>query len=87
MKLPDHKCALYLGHNDHRNVYETVEQWLDDRDDLYGWPSAEAMQRAIATDEVWTLQWYPDTPIGFHAIAAPTLGELLEYAATIEKNG
>ena len=48
-------------------------------DDLYAWESEEAKQRAIEMDECWTLQLYPDTPIGFMAIAAPTLEDLLRF--------
>lgn len=84
MKLPNHKSGLYLEHNDHRNVYETIEEWLSQRDDMYQWKDEESKQRAIATDEIWTLQWYPVTPIGFYAIAAPTLEELLKLAEEVE---
>lgn len=83
MKLPDHKCGLYLTHNEHRNLYEPLVKWLvgdGDEDGFYNWESDEARQRALDTDECWTLQWYPDTPIGFHAVAAPTLEELLAFA-------
>jgi hypothetical protein len=35
------------------------------------------MQRAIATDELWTMQWYPETPVGFCVLHASTLAALL----------
>jgi hypothetical protein len=79
MKLPDHKCALHLVHNDHKNVYEDVEDWIYDND-VYHWKDEESKRRAIQTNSVWTLQWYPETPIGFCAVAAPTLEELIEFA-------
>ena len=89
MKLPEHKCGLTLEHNDCRNVYMTVrkmiEEWQDTTmEDLYQWESDEHKQRAIDTNEIWTLQWYPDNPVGFFAIAAPTLDELLAYAETLK---
>ena len=77
--LPKHKSGLHLQHNDHKNVYETAVQWIVDND-WCDWESEEAKQRAIDTDEIWTLQWYPDTPVGFYALAAPTFEELLEWA-------
>lgn len=82
MKFPDHKCGLYLTHNEHRDLYEPLERWLagPDGKSLH-WASDEAKQRAIATDECWVLQWYPDTPIGFYCVAAPTLEECLALAA------
>ncbi len=67
--LPKHKCGLYLSHNEHRDFYETVEMSYK-ADDFV---SPEEWYKAIAEDSVWVLQWYPDTPIGFHRIAASTL--------------
>lgn len=80
--LPQHECGLHLNHNDHKNVYETAEQWIVDND-WCDWENDEAKQRAIATDSIWTLQWYPDTPVGFYAVAAPTLDELLARASKV----
>ena len=90
MKLPRHKCGLFLTHNEHRDYYESAEEWIadqtcDDGGSRMGWENEEAKARAIATDEVWTLHWYPDTPIGFFEVAAPTLEELLAYAEKVEK--
>lgn len=89
MKLPEHKCGLYLKHNQHRDVYQSAVDWCKDNDAdngvaAYDFASEEAKQRAIATDEIWTLQWYPNTPICCHMIAAPTLDELLSLAARYE---
>ena len=82
-ELPKHKCGLYLSHNEHRDLYQSVQDYLCDNP-KYDWPSNEAKERVMATDEMWQLQWYPDTPIGFHRVAAPTLEELLEFASTYE---
>ena len=67
--LPEHKCGLHLSHNEHRDVYETVEKFYDPG----YFVSEEEWLKAVKEDNVWTLQWYPDTPIGFHLIAASTL--------------
>lgn len=82
MILPKHKAALHLTHNDHRNVYEDLAHWIVDNT-WCNWQSEEHKARAIATDECWTLQWYPDTPVGFCAVAAPTLDECLLFAAEV----
>lgn len=84
MKFPEHKAALHLQHNDHRDMYQPLAEWIAEQGDLYDWESEEAKRRAIATDECWTLQWYPHTPLGFEAVAAPTLGELLRFANSAE---
>jgi hypothetical protein len=78
--LPEHKCGLHLSHNEHRDVYETVEQFY-----AADWfVSPEEWRKAIAEDSVWVLHWYPETPVGFHSIAASTL-EAIE-AKLKEKN-
>lgn len=79
MKLPEHKCGLFLQHNEHRDYYQSVSKWVEEND-RFSWKDEDSLQRAIQADEVWTLQWYPDTPIGFFAVAAPTLEELLAFA-------
>jgi len=78
--LPEHKCGLRLIHNEHRDVYETVEQFYDANDFI----SEEEWRKAIAEDSVWVLHWYPNTPVGFIRIAASTL-EAIE-AKLKEKN-
>lgn len=84
MNFPSHKCGLYLEHNRHRDLYQTARDWITEeetREVFPDWKDEAAKQKAIDTDEVWTLQWYPNTPIGFNFVAAPTLEELLAYAA------
>jgi hypothetical protein len=78
--LPEHKCGLHLSHNEHRDVYETVEQFYDADD----FTSKEEWHKAVAEDSVWVLHWYPNTPVGFTRIAASTL-EAIE-AKLKEKN-
>ena len=73
--LPEHKCGLHLSHNEHRDVYETIEEFYDAED----FASLEEWNKAVAEDSVWVLHWYPDTPIGFNRIAASTL-EAIEAA-------
>ena len=67
--LPKHRCGLHLSHNEHRDVYETVEDFYD----VDSFISMEEFTKAISEDSVWVLHWYPETPIGFHRIAASTL--------------
>lgn len=79
MKLPEHKCGLYLEHNANRDYYETVEQYLQDNTQ-YQFRDDASRQTCIESNELWTLQWYPHTPVGFIAVAAASLDELLELA-------
>ena len=78
--FPKHKCGLYLTHNDHRNVYETIEEHYDCHDFV----SPEELKKAIAEDSVWVLQWYPDTPIGSYSILASSLEALQKTIKEME---
>lgn len=82
MKFPPHEAALFLTHNEHLNYYRTVEQAIADGDHGYNegdWITHEEMQKAIATNECWFIQWYPNTPVGFCIASASTLEALLAY--------
>lgn len=81
MKLPKH-IALTIEHNDHATVYHTAEQaiaddpqWFSDED----WVSPEQRAKAIETNEIWTAQWYPNTPVGFFKAHAADLDVLLKH--------
>lgn len=82
MNWPLHKAALHLTHNDHKSYYLTVAEAIHNKDHGYVdcWVSAEQMQKAIDTDECWTLQWYPETPVGFCLLSAADLDVLLKAA-------
>ena len=76
--LPKHAAALYLTHNDHKGVYESIEDhygYLEDCD----WVSPEEKLKAIELDSVWELQWYPDTPIGSYYVAASSLEAIQKH--------
>ena len=77
MIFPKH-LTLTLTHNEHKNYYQTVQESIDMKDRGYTeWVSPEQKQKAIDMDECWTLQWYPDTPVGFNILAAADLDVLL----------
>lgn len=83
ISLPPHKAGLYLTHNEHKDYYETAEQWIsarENREQMPDWSSPDARQRCIDTNEVWVLHWYPTSPVGFEHVAGPTLEEVLEAA-------
>ena len=88
MLFPRHQCGLYLTHNEHRDYHKTVYQWLQSAcpDDSVTWAEGERA-KAICADEMWVLQWYPHTPIGFHRAAASTLEKCLEEALRVEREG
>lgn len=82
INLPQHHSGLVLLHNEHKMYGESVREWTDDEDNEFKWRSEDAMNKAIDTDEVWALSWAVDAESGY-AIAAPTLHELLDFAAQV----
>jgi len=74
--LPAHKCGLYITHNEHRDVYETVEEHLEHLE-VFGAEDVVDRDTMIATGEVWRVQVYPHTPVGFYAFTGPTLEAVL----------
>lgn len=81
MKFPKHDASLHLYHNDHKSYYQTVIQSIEREDHGYTddcWVSEEQKQKAIETDECWTIQWYPNTPVGFCLASAADLDVLLD---------
>ena len=85
MKFPRHEAGLFLKHNEHKDYYQSAQEWIEEHLDRYSWKNEKAKEEAIETNEIWTLHWYPITPIGFYSIAAPTLEDLLLYSSEVEK--
>lgn len=85
MQFPEHKASLTLTHNQHKDYYETVQQAIESKTHGYDdcWVSDEQRLKAIDTNECWTLQWYPNTPVGFCLLSACDMDVLL--AAALEK--
>lgn len=81
--FPPHRASLTLRHNDHKNYYQSAEDWARDNDAnrFADWISDEQRAKAIETDSIWTIQWYPHTPVGFCALAAADLELLLAFAS------
>lgn len=81
--FPRHEASLHLDHNQHKSYYLTVQQCIDNEDRGYTrdcWVSEEQRNKAIETNECWTLQWYPHTPGGFCLLSAADLDVLLAAA-------
>jgi hypothetical protein len=83
-RLPRHRGGLYITIDGHRASYESVTEYAAKDEPPDGFESDEARQRAIDTDSVVEIQWYPATPIGFFRVYAPTLEEALAYALKVD---
>lgn len=81
--FPGHKCSLTLSHNPHKDVYDTIEVYIER---LCGeWVSEEEKVKALETNDFWMLQWYPNTPICFFLLYAHNLDKLLEESFKVKK--
>lgn len=76
MTTPRH-ISLRLEHNPHRTNYETVPEYIEHLD--LPWVNDAEKAASIASDEMWEMTWYPNTPVGFLSCAAFNLDALLEH--------
>lgn len=83
MKLtfPAHEGAMHITHNDHKNQYQTADEWTrtNEVDQYADWISESERVKAVEEDSIWTLQWYPNSPVGFCCVAASSFEALMEY--------
>jgi hypothetical protein len=88
---PSYTGVQCLWHNPNRDHDETVAEYIDrqyGREFPYRFKDVESRQRCVDTDQIWVLSWYPKSPAGFIAIAAPTFYDLLVFVGSgFEANG
>lgn len=81
IELPRHDCSLAMEHNPHKMYYQTVKEFISRIEEHLEteWENEESKKRAIETNELWEMRWYPDTPMRFNLAYAPTFQELLDF--------
>lgn len=74
--------ALHLTYNgDHASSYRTAKEWIEvDMPEWFKDEPAGALEAMKATNTIWALQVYPDTPVGFVHANRATLDELIDLA-------
>ena len=79
MNFPEHKCGLYLTHNAYKDIYQSIEAAVAEFDSNghTDWWLPGEREKALATGDIWELQWYPNTPVGFHFRLAASLEAVL----------
>ena len=50
----------------------------------YDYESDSQEEKSIKNNELCRMQWYPDNPVGFFDIAAPTLNDLMSYSIKLK---
>lgn len=73
--------SLSIEYNDHASCYVTARE-ADEHGELeYGtWVSDDEKAKALESNSVWRLQYYPDTPVGSYVILASTLEACMKCA-------
>ena len=76
------KCGVYLAVNEHRDYYDTAEDRLEEIDRREAPPEISDEVRAgiLASGNIVEIQFYPNTPVGFHAIVHHDLDAALDAA-------
>ena len=80
------KASVSLSINQHRNYYQSVLEYLQDRlelDCISDEISQEVLAEMISRDTVIDLQFYPDTPTGFYTVLGYNLDMVLDEALEI----
>ena len=78
------KCGVYFTANEHKDIYEAAGQWLADCDETKD-TDKEIIDEMIRRDTIYTLQFYPNTPIGSYKILHYDYDELIKQAEEILK--
>lgn len=79
----DKSVSITISKNDHANVYMSSAQWIDENADAFSNTPQEALDAMRKSGDIWQIQWYPDTPIGFYAVHRATLDEAIDAARGI----
>ena len=76
-----HPNHLNISFNDHWVYYESAQDWVDEEN--RNWVSDEDREKAIRENSIWSVQYYPNTPVGFVAVCGSDLevviDALIEY--------
>ena len=76
--------SLTIAFNDeHACNYVTAQKYADEFGEYAvdrGWPSVDEREKALRENSVWSIQWYPKTPIGFYRVYASTFETAFQHA-------
>lgn len=74
--------SLHLSRNDpHACNYMTARQWIEEQAERFDDVPAAELQAMKDTNTIWSLQIYPNTPVGFNVWHGATLGATIRAAA------
>ena len=73
------KCGVYLNVNEHRDYYQTVEEFLKDNEELKD-IEEDIYNKMVELDSIIRLQFYPTTPIGCYTLYHYNYREIIKQA-------
>jgi len=77
------ECGIHIESNIHKDMYETAEQY-------YGEYIADHFYNTVGKidyeKDIWTIQVYPKTPVGFIAGISNDLDSLINWAIKVTAN-
>lgn len=77
--------SIHIEFNTHACNYCTVEQAIaDGMYDHVEWVSDAEKSNAVETNSILVLQWYPNTPVSYHCVAASTLDKCIAAAMKVQ---
>lgn len=80
--------SLSIEFNDHASGYQDAAKAAENLNyDYVDWISDEDKAKALSENSVWVLHWYPNSPVGFNAVAASSLELLLTHVQKEMQNG
>lgn len=76
------KAAVSLEINDHLNCYQSAKEY---NEDFECWRDLSEERRAelLASKNIFRLQFYPNTPVGFYQVYGDSLQDVVDQASAI----
>lgn len=80
-----HSSLSISFNEDNGPNYQTVAEMVEQNDPKdHDWISEEEKHKAVLTNRMWEIQWYPDTPIGFCRLCASSLSAVIKAVLPAE---
>lgn len=78
------KCGIYLSVNQYRDYYQSIEDAVKEERERNSMDiDDELAARMIAEKSLISLQFYPNTPVGFYIVYGTTLDEVVTKAKSV----
>ncbi len=79
------KASVTIEYNRHKDVYESVQQHMDDAESLAGSEivNRDVLAKMIESDTIFCMTFHPHTPVSFYVIYHHDLDLLLDEALKI----